>query len=114
MNQAQFLKRFFEIEASRKLPHSEEAYSDMSFEVTITPYVPEKNYVVVFSGSHPIFPIIVDFPTNEHHLRLGLIDIFFIATDKVRKGKKRLEFLKLINEYLRENNLINIVEIDFN
>ena len=106
MNQAQFLKRFFEIEASRKLPHSEKAYSDMSFEVTITPYVPEKNYVIVFSGSHPIFPIIVDFPTNEHHLRLGLIDLFLIATDRVRKGKKRLEFLKLINEYLRENNLI--------
>ncbi|HEO1805939.1 MULTISPECIES: hypothetical protein [unclassified Acinetobacter] len=108
MNQAQFLKRFFEIEAGKKLPHSEETYSDMSFEVTITPYVPEKNYVVVFSGSHPIFPIIIDFPTNEHHLRLGLIDLFLIATDKVRKGKKRINFLKLIDEYVRTNNLIQL------
>ena len=50
--------------------------------------------------------MIVEFSNNEHHMRLGFIDIFFIGKDSVRKGKKRLEFLKLINEYLRKNNLI--------
>ncbi|MCU4413711.1 hypothetical protein KTH71_06595 [Acinetobacter sp. WU_MDCI_Axc73] len=93
MNNSQFLKCFFEIEAGKMLPHPEEAYSDINFEVTIAPDVPDKNYIVVFSGSHLIFPIILDFPKNEHHLRLGWIDVFFIAKDKVCKGKNELSFL---------------------
>jgi hypothetical protein len=106
MHKNQFLKRFFEIKAGKALPHSEESYSDINFDVMITSEVPDKNYIVVFSGEHLIFPIIVEFSSNEHHMRLGFIDIFFIGKDSVRKGKKRLEFLKLINEYLKENNLI--------
>jgi hypothetical protein len=106
MNKNQFLKRFFEIKAGKVLPHSEESYGDINFNVTITPKVLDKNYIVIFSGEHLIFPMIVEFSNNEHHMRLGFIDIFFIGKDSVRKGKKRLEFLKLINEYLKENNLI--------
>lgn len=108
MNNSQFLKRFFEIEAGKKLPHLEDAYSDIYFDVTITPDVPDKNSIVVFSGSHMIFPIILEFPKNEHHLRLGWIDVFFIAKEKVRKGKKQIALLKLINEYIRTNRLLNL------
>ncbi|WP_333669035.1 lysozyme [Acinetobacter guillouiae] len=69
----------FTIEAGKILPHLEEAYSDINFDVTITPDVPDKNYIVVFSGDHLIFPIILEFPKNEHRLRLGWVDIFFIG-----------------------------------
>ncbi|MCU4369603.1 hypothetical protein [Acinetobacter courvalinii] len=110
MQNNQFLKRFFEIYAGKKLPHLEDAYSDINFDVTITPDVPDKNYIVVFSGNHMIFPIILEFPKNEHHLRLDWIDIFYIAKERVRKGKKRTEFLKLIDEYVRVNNLLNLEE----
>ncbi|MGR2923026.1 hypothetical protein [Acinetobacter sp. 1125_18A] len=110
MNNCQFLKRFFEIQAGKILPHLEEAYSDINFDVTITPNVPDKNYIVVFSGDHLIFPIILEFPKNEHHLRLGWVDIFFIGKNKVLKGKKRIELLKLIDEYIRANHLLDCDE----
>lgn len=108
MNNSQFLKRFFEIKAGKKLPHLEEAYSDINFNVTITPDVHDKDYIVVFSGGHPIFPIILEFPKNEHRLKLGWIDIFYISKEVVRKGKKRIEFLKLIDEYIRSNHLLSL------
>ncbi|MGB9037370.1 MAG: hypothetical protein WCC23_02535 [Acinetobacter calcoaceticus] len=65
---------------------------------------------MVFSGDHLIFPIILEYPKNEHRLRLGWIDIFYISKEAVRKGKKRTEFLKLIDEYIRANHLLNLDE----
>ncbi len=68
MNNSQFLKYFFEIEA-------------------------DKNYIVVFSGDHLIFPIILEFPKNEHRLNLSWINIFYISKKTVRKAKKESSFL---------------------
>lgn len=111
MNNSQFLKRFFEIETSQILSHHlEKDYDYITFNVTITPDVPDKDYIVVFSGDHPIFPIILEYPKNEHYLRLGLIDIFFIGKNKLRKGKKRIKFLNLIDEYIRSNHLLDLDE----
>lgn len=108
MNNSQFLQRFFEIKAGKKLPHLEDAYDHIKFDVTITPDVPGKDYIVVFSGDHLIFPIIIEFPKNEHRLKLGWIDIFYISKEVVRKGKKRIKFLKLIDEYIRANQLLDL------
>lgn len=92
MNNSQFLKRFFEIEAGKELPHLEDDYHHITFNVTTTPDVPNKDYIVVFSGDHLIFPIILQFPRNEHYLRLGWVDKFFIGKNKVRKEKKESSF----------------------
>ncbi|MDV7430199.1 hypothetical protein R4470_13275 [Acinetobacter baumannii] len=110
MNNSQFLQRFFEIKAGKKLPHLEDDYHHIAFNVTITPNVPDKDYIVVFSGDHLIFPIILEFPKNEHRLRLGWIDIFYISKEAVRRGKKRIKFLKLIDEYIRSNHLLDLDE----
>ncbi|MDO7413333.1 hypothetical protein Q5X48_16105 [Acinetobacter baumannii] len=110
MNNNQFLKRFFEIEAGKELPHLEEDYHHITFKVTITPDVPDKDYIVVFSGDHLIFPIILELPKNENRLNLGWIDIFYISKKAVRKGKKRIKFLKLIDEYIRSNHLLDLDE----
>ena len=110
MNNSQFLQRFFEVKAGKKLTHLEDAYDHIKFDVTITPHVPGKDYIVVFSGDHLIFPIILEFPKNEHRLKLGWIDIFYISKEAVRKGKKRIEFLKLIDEYIRTNHLLDLDE----
>ncbi|MDC4329252.1 hypothetical protein NQ674_13125 [Acinetobacter baumannii] len=110
MNNNQFLKRFFEIEAGKELPHLEEDYHHITFTVTITPDVSDKDYIVVFSGDHLIFPIILEFPKNEHRLNLGWFDIFYIPKKTVRKGKKRIKFLKLIDEYIRANHLLDLHE----
>ncbi|EXE94979.1 hypothetical protein J600_3668 [Acinetobacter baumannii 268680] len=47
----------------------------------------------MFSGDNLIFPIILEFPKNEHRLNLGWIDIFYISKKAVRKGKKESSFL---------------------
>ena len=110
MNNNQFLKCFFEIEAGKELPHLEEDYHHITFTVTITPDVPDKDYIVVFSGDNLIFPIILEFPKNEHRLNLRWIDIFYISKKAVRKGKKRIKFLKLIDEYIRSKHLLDLDE----
>ncbi|MDS7932165.1 hypothetical protein RMB03_01110 [Acinetobacter sp. V91_7] len=110
MNNSQFLKRFFEIEAGKELPHLEDDYHHISFNLTITPDVSDKDYIVVFSGDHLIFPIILEFPKNEHGLKLDWIDIFYISKKSVRKGKKRIKFLKLIDEYIRANHLLDLAK----
>ena len=107
MHKNQFLKRIFEIIAGKSLPHTAGNYDDIEFEVTITPEVQGKNPMVIFSGEHSIFPIIVEHPLNEYHLMLGFTDICFVAkTTKVQKGRKRNELLILVDEYLRSNNIL--------
>lgn len=107
MNNNQFLKHFFEIEAGKELPHLEDDYHHITFNVTITSDVSDKDYIVMFSGDHLILPIILEFPKNEYRLKAGWIDIFYIAKKAVRKGKKRIKFLKLIDEYIRANHLLD-------
>ena len=107
MHNNQFMKRFFEIIAGKSLPHTADKYDHIKFEVTITPEVKGENPIVIFSGEHSIFPIIVEHPVNKHHLMLGFTDIcFFEKTTKVRKGKKRKELLILVDEYLRSNKIL--------
>ncbi|MDC5521947.1 hypothetical protein NRA58_16250 [Acinetobacter baumannii] len=108
MNNSEFLQRFFEIKAGKGLPHLEDDYQHITFNVKITPDVPGKDYIVVFSGDHQVFPIILEFPKNEYRLKLGWIDIFYISKEVVRKGKKRIKFLKLIDEYIRANQLLDL------
>lgn len=85
----------------------EDDYQHITFNVTITSDVSDKYYIVMFSGDDLIFPIILKFPKNEYRLKAGWIDIFYISKEVVRKGKKRIKFLKLIDEYIRANHLLD-------
>ncbi|CAA0250525.1 hypothetical protein OHV52_00130 [Acinetobacter baumannii] len=85
----------------------EDDYQHITFNVTITSDVSDKYYIVMFSGDDLIFPIILEFPKNEYRLKAGWIDIFYISKEVVRKGKKRIKFLKLIDEYIRANHLLD-------
>lgn len=87
MNNSEFLQRFFEIKAGKGLPHLEDDYQHITFNVTITSDVSDKYYIVMFSGDDLIFPIILEFPKNEYRLKAGWIDIFYISKEVVRKGK---------------------------
>lgn len=106
MHNNKFLKRFFEIIAGKSLPHKAEDYDDIKFEVTITPEVEGQNPIIIFSGDHSIFPIIIELPLNKFHLELGFTDVCFVEkTKKVQKGRKRNELLKLVDEYVRSNEV---------
>lgn len=106
MHNNQFLKRFFEIIAGKSLPHKAEDYDDIKFKVMITPEVEGQNPIIIFSGDHSIFPIIIELPLNEFHLELGFTDVCFVQkTKKVQKGRKRNELLKLVDEYVRSNEV---------
>ena len=105
MNKSAFIKKFLEIYVNTTLPHPDDSYSHIDFEVMITPKY-ERSRIAVFSGDHGIFPIILEITDNPHHIELGYIDVFLIANKPVRKSKKQRDLLKLIMKYLQQNNLI--------
>ena len=106
MNKSAFIKKFLEIYVNTTLPHPDDSYSHIDFEVMITPKYENRSRIAVFSGDHGIFPIILEITDNPHHIELGYIDVFLIANKPVRKSKKRRDLLKLIMKYLQQNNLI--------
>ena len=106
MNKSAFIKKFLEIYVNTTLPHPDDSYSHIDFEVMITPKYENRSCIAVFSGDHGIFPIILEITDNPHHIELGYIDVFLIANKPVRKSKKRRDLLKLIMKYLQQNNLI--------
>ena len=108
MNKSAFIKKFLEIYVNTTLPHPDDSYSHIDFEVMITPKYENRSRIAVFSGDHGIFPIILEITDNPHHIELGYIDVFLIANKPVRKSKKQRDLLKLIMKYLQTNNLIKI------
>ena len=106
MNKNTFIKKFLEIYVNTTLPHPDDSYSHIDFEVMITPKYENRSRIAVFSGDHGIFPIILEITDNPHHIELGYIDVFLIANKPVRKSKKQRDLLKLIMKYLQQNNLI--------
>ena len=106
MNKSAFIKKFLEIYVNTTLPHPDDSYSHIDFEVMITPKYENRSRIAVFSGDHGIFPIILEITDNPHHIELGYIDVFLIANKPVRKSKKQRNLLKLIMKYLQQNNLI--------
>ena len=106
MNKSAFIKRFLEIYVNTTLPHPDDSYSHIDFEVMITPKYENRSRIAVFSGDHGIFPIILEITDNPHHIELGYIDVFLISNKPVRKSKKQRDLLKLIMKYLQQNNLI--------
>uniref|UniRef100_UPI000698C44B hypothetical protein n=2 Tax=Moraxellaceae TaxID=468 RepID=UPI000698C44B len=105
-NKSAFIKKFLEIYVNTTLPHPDDSYSHIDFEVMITPKYENRSRIAVFSGDHGIFPIILEITDNPHHIELGYIDVFLIANKPVRKSKKQRDLLKLIMKYLQQNNLI--------
>ena len=106
MNKSAFIKKFLEIYVNTTLPHPDDSYSHIDFEVMITPKYENRSRIAVFSGDHGIFPIILEITDNPHHIELGYIDVFLISNKPVRKSKKQRDLLKLIMKYLQQNNLI--------
>ena len=106
MNKSAFIKKFLEIYVNTTLPHPDDSYSHIDFEVMITPKYENRSRIAVFSGDHGIFPIILEITDNPHHIELGYIDVFLIANKPVRKSKKQRDLLKLIMKYLQENSLL--------
>ena len=106
MNKSAFIKKFLEIYVNTTLPHPDDSYSHIDFEVMITPKYENRSRIAVFSGDHGIFPIILEITDNPHHIELGYIDVFLIANKPVRKSKKQRDLLKLIMKYLQQNNLV--------
>ena len=99
-------KNFLEIYVNTTLPHPDDSYSHIDFEVMITPKYENRSRIAVFSGDHGIFPIILEITDNPHHIELGYIDVFLISNKPVRRSKKTTDLLKLIMKYLQQNNLI--------
>jgi len=108
MNKNAFIKRFLEIYINTNLPHPEDSYTHIDFDVMITPKYEDKNCIAVFSGDHGIFPIILEVTDNPYHIELGHIDVFLIANKPVRRSKKQRESLKLIMKYLQKNDLVKL------
>ena len=108
MNKSAFIKRFLEIYVNTTLPHSDDAYTHIDFDVMISPKCNDRSCIAVFSGDDVIFPIILEITDNPYHIELGYIDVFLIANKPVRKSKKQRDLLKLIMKYLQTNNLIKI------
>ena len=106
MNKSAFIKRFLEIYVNTTLPHPDDSYSHIDFEVMITPKYEDRSRIAVFSGDHGIFPIILEITDNPYHMELGYIDVFLISNKPVRRSKKQRDLLKLIMKYLQENSLL--------
>ena len=108
MNKSAFIKKFLEIYVNTTLPHPEDSYSHIDFDVMITPEYENRGCIAVFSGDHGIFPIILEIADNPHHIELGYIDVFLIANKPVRRSKKQRDLLKLIMRYLQKNDLVKL------
>ncbi len=106
MNKSAFIKKFLEIYVNTTLPHPDDSYSHIDFEVMITPKYENRSRIAVFSGDHGIFPIILEITDNPHHIELGYIDVFLISNKPVRRSKKQRDLLKLIMKYLQKNDLV--------
>lgn len=107
MDKNQFLKQLFEIVAGKKLSHTAQSYDSINLEVSITPEINGQNPIVVFASDHAYFPIIAELPLSDMHLMLGLTEIFIVEkTKRLKTGRKRNEMLKLIDEYVRSNKLL--------
>ncbi len=108
MDKKAFFKQFFEIEANSSLTHSEDAYKDFDFSLMVSTPIGSEPYIVVFSPVNEKFnhSIILELSQNEHHINLGLTDLFLIDNKTVRKGNKRSRLLKLIDQFLKANGLI--------
>ena len=92
MNKSAFIKKFLEIYVNTTLPHPDDSYSHIDFEVMITPKYENRSRIAVFSGDHGIFPIILEITDNPHHIELGYIDVFLIANKTVVGGHQPLYF----------------------
>ena len=106
MNKSAFIKKFLEIYVTTTVPHPDDSYSHIDFEVMITPKYENRSRIAVFSGDHGIFPIILEITDNPHHIELGYIDVFLISNKPVRRSKKQRDLLKLIMKYLQKNDLV--------
>ena len=106
MNKSAFIKRFLEIYVNKTLPHPDDAYTHIDFDVMISPKYENRSCIAVFSGDHGIFPIILEITDNPYHMELGYIDVFLISNKPVRRSKKQRDLLKLIMKYLQENSLL--------
>ncbi len=108
MNKSTFIKKFLEIYVNTTLPHPEDSYSHIDFDVMITPKYENRSCIAVFSGNHEIFPIVLEITDNPYHIELGYVDVFLIANKPIRRSKKQRELLKLIMKYLQKNDLVKL------
>ena len=110
MDKKSFFIHFFDIEANSSLPHAEDPYKAFDFDIMISNPIGKEPYIVVFTPvkDKESLSLIVELPQNECHIDFGHTDIFFIDKKPVRKGKKRIKLLKLINNFLKSNGLIEV------
>ena len=54
MNKSAFIKRFLEIYVNTTLPHPDDAYTHIDFDVMISPKYENRSCIAVFSGDHGI------------------------------------------------------------
>ena len=53
MNKSAFIKRFLEIYVNTTLPHPDDAYTHIDFDVMISPKCNDRSCIAVFSGGNP-------------------------------------------------------------
>ncbi|MFP0737065.1 hypothetical protein ACLDXR_17165 [Acinetobacter baumannii] len=107
MQKNEFLRQFFEIKAGSKLEHTADQYNYIDFDVNFS----LKNGdapVVVFSGEHLIFPIIIEIPKKDHLMMNGVFISFAISGKKYGRLSRVPHFSKLIFNYLKSNQLIEV------
>lgn len=64
--------------------------------------------VAIFSGEHLIFPIIIEIPKKDHFMVNGLFISLVISGKKYGQQSRVPHFSKLIFNYLKVNQLIEI------
>ncbi|MEG1487940.1 hypothetical protein, partial [Lactococcus sp.] len=107
MQKNEFLRQFFEIVAGSKLEHTADQYNYIDFDVSFS----LKNGdapVAIFSGEHLIFPIIIEIPKKDHSMVNGLFISIVISGKKYGRQSRVSYFSKLIFNYLKANQLIEI------
>lgn len=106
MQKNEFLRQFFEIAAGSKLEHTAEQYNHINFDVNFS--LKGETPRAIFSGEHLIFPIVIEIPRKDHFMINGLFISFAVSGKKYSRTSRVQQFSKLIFNYLRANQLIEI------
>ena len=107
MQKNEFLRQFFEIVAGSKLKHTADQYNYIDFDVSFS-LKNDDAPVAIFSGEHLIFPIIIEIPKKDHFMVNGLFISLVISGKKYGQQSRVPHFSKLIFNYLKANQLIEI------
>ena len=106
MQKNEFLRQFFEIAAGSKLEHTAEQYNYINFDVNFS--FKDGIPIAIFSGEHLVFPIIIEIPKKDHFMVNGLFISLVISGKKYGQQSRVPHFSKLIFNYLKVNQLIEI------